>query len=202
MENAPPPTYLNLKARELKIELCVKNTECAKVCRGVFEGIDNVVVREVADLSEASGDCICVTGDSMGGCDVELDELLGKGTWGEGRRDLMTPSHYVQSIIGTRWAGEMPVGVSAIFPLPMLGGVRYLVYSPVVRDRNCEACKYSHTRLNTYLAFRGALLAALDYSCKSVSCGVFYVNSFETFDTLMTCLHMREAYTSIMGLKA
>lgn len=91
-------------------------------------------------------DAFVTAGNSYGMCDGGID--------GHMNYFFDYIEKRIQNAILQEWHGELPVGVSMLFPTPENRNFRYLCYAPTMKVPH--PVPYS---INAYLAMRGALVA-------------------------------------------
>lgn len=181
-----------------RVEICVPNPKTFEIASTVFANHPGFILKNKS-ITDADARVIVSPGNSFGEMNGGADGIINS------HLSAFSAYHriewYVQSSIAERFAGELPVGSHLVISVPGNHPQRdWLIYTPTMR-----VAEDVSTGINAYLAFRSALLAAIEMNkinkskvFELIACPLFCTGS-GCLDPTTACKQMREAYDSIQN---
>jgi O-acetyl-ADP-ribose deacetylase (regulator of RNase III) len=179
------------------VELCVPNASNYDIANTIFGDHPGFIVKNTG-IVEAEARVIVSPGNSFGEMNGGVDGTINTHLSAYSTYHRM--DWYVQSSINERFAGELPVGSHVIISVIDHPKREWLIYTPTMR-----VAEEVSTGINAYLAFRSALLGAIDMNkidksdkkdFELIACPLFCTGA-GSMNIHTACKQMREAYDSI-----
>jgi O-acetyl-ADP-ribose deacetylase (regulator of RNase III) len=172
---------------DLKIEFCVLQDSHADFLHTIFAKHPAITITK-ASITSATYPVLITAGNSFGEMGGGVDGII---------RQHLSPGidTAVKAHIAREYYGELPIGSSLIIPTTHSLHTR-LIYAPTMRISD----NVSHT-INAYLAFRSALITALQNGATAVSTPLFCTGVGNMhYKTAIKQMYI--AYTSILNAAA
>ena len=171
----------------MNIEVCIIDNNQYQIAKSIFSDCPDFIIIKKS-ITEASHPVIVAAGNSFGEMNGGVDRYINY------HLSLHTPDKYIQSdvknVINNKFYGELPVGQSIIVSTSHPFH-KFLIYTPTMR-----VAEDVHDSLNAYLAFRSAIVLAMNCNIRGLSTPLFCTGA-GFMNVSMACKQMKEAYISV-----